>query len=133
MDSFEGCVRSRSAHDLAWEFSALFASALYAARVRHGTFFALGASYFLWRKESNQRKHFKSNSKLLSEAKPGFFDETSMSHRKTMHILCIALRVSEQGIMCQVCKIIGTLPSIGIQTEVLSLAWPFMGHSRNMS
>ncbi len=56
-----------------------------------------------------------------------------MSHRKTMHILCIALRVSDQGMVCRVCKFIGTLPCIGIQTEALSLAWPFTGHSCNMS
>ena len=45
----------------------------------------------------NQRKHSKSNSNLQPEAKPGFFDETSLSHRKTMHILCIALRVYDLG------------------------------------
>jgi hypothetical protein len=43
------------------------------------------------------KKTFKSNSNLPSEAKPGFFDETSLSHRKTMHILCIALRVYDRG------------------------------------
>jgi hypothetical protein len=53
--------------------------------------------------------------------KPGFFDETSLSHRKTMHILCIALRVYEQRIVCRVCKLIGTLPSVGTQIIVLSL------------
>jgi hypothetical protein len=74
-----------------------------------------GASYFLWRKESNQRKHFTSNSKLPSEAKQGFFDETSMSHRKTMHILRIALRVSDQGMAHRVCEAVGTIPSVDMQ------------------
>ena len=81
----------------------------------------------------HQRKHFTSNSNLQSEVKPGFFDETSMSHRKTMHILCIALRVYDQGTVCRVCKIIGTFPFVGIQTTVLSLAWPFKAYSCGMS
>ena len=84
-----------------------------------------GASYFLWRKESNQRKHFKSSSNLLSEAKPGFFDETSLSHRKTAHVLCAALWVYDQGKVCRLCKTIRTLPSTVIQAIVLSLAWFF--------
>ena len=34
-----------------------------------------------------------------------------------MHILCIAHRVSDQGIVCCVCKIVGTLPAAVIQTN----------------
>ena len=43
------------------------------------------------------KKTLRSNSNLPSELWSGFFDETSLSHRKTMHILCIALRVSGSG------------------------------------
>ena len=33
-----------------------------------------------------------------------------------MHILCIALRVSDQGMVCRACKIIWTLPMVSTQT-----------------
>jgi hypothetical protein len=59
--------------------------------------FRAGARVTFFLKRKSPKKTLKSNSKLPSEAKPGFFDETSMSHRKTAHVLCAALRVYDLG------------------------------------
>ncbi|NOT87501.1 MAG: hypothetical protein HOP03_04900 [Lysobacter sp.] len=95
--------------------------------------FRAGARVTFFGAKKVTKETFKSNSNLLPEAKPGFFDETSLSHRKTMHILCIALRVSDQGIVCRVCKIIGTLPSVGRQTIVPLIAGSFTTRNYSMS
>jgi hypothetical protein len=72
-----------------------------------------GAGYFLWRKESNQRKLFTSNSNLPSEPWPGFFDKTSMSCRKTADILSAALRVTDCGIALCSGTLAGTMAALG--------------------
>jgi hypothetical protein len=71
--------------------------------------FRAGARVTFFLKRKSPKKTLRSKSNLPSEAKPGFFDETSLSHRKTMHILCIALRVSNQGIAHCACSIVGAM------------------------
>jgi hypothetical protein len=56
--------------------------------------FRAGARVTFFGAKKVTKETLKSNSNLPPELWSGFFDETSLSHRKTMHILCIALRVS---------------------------------------
>ncbi|TXH74503.1 MAG: hypothetical protein E6Q88_04195 [Lysobacteraceae bacterium] len=75
---------------------------------RLGILFRAGARVPFFLKRKGRKKTLKSNSNLPSGAWSGFFDEASLSHRKTMHILCIALRVCGCGMGREVWKVVET-------------------------